>query len=193
MPRQRAGAAGAGGAPRWVSEATDPVSFFPCTSSVTTKSWKQPRLPSQLEVMPFTVGAPSPRSRAPSPTQTDTQDTPLEVWTPPCPALSSGCSHFCPMKRPSLQQLWISPSDRNPSHSVELGGRPGSTGRLYNRAFPSSSPPAPLACPGVKDHLQVIYLITRKGQPTAVFLPGEFPGQRRLAGYRVHGVAKSRS
>jgi len=30
-------------------------------------------------------------------------------------------------------------------------------------------------------------------QPTPVFLPGEFHGQRRLAGYTVHGVAKNRT
>ena len=28
-------------------------------------------------------------------------------------------------------------------------------------------------------------------QPILVFLPGKFPGQRRLAGYIVHGVEKS--
>ena len=31
------------------------------------------------------------------------------------------------------------------------------------------------------------------GQPTPVFLPGESYGQRSLAGYTVHGVAKSRT
>ena len=30
----------------------------------------------------------------------------------------------------------------------------------------------------------------RKWQPTPVFLPGKSHGQRSLAGYRVHGVAK---
>ena len=30
----------------------------------------------------------------------------------------------------------------------------------------------------------------RKGQPTPVFLPGGSHGQRNLAGYSVHGVAK---
>ena len=30
----------------------------------------------------------------------------------------------------------------------------------------------------------------RKWQPTPVFLPGKFHGQRSLAGYTVHGVAK---
>ena len=29
--------------------------------------------------------------------------------------------------------------------------------------------------------------------PTPVFLPGEFHGQRSLAGYTVHGVAKSQT
>ena len=33
----------------------------------------------------------------------------------------------------------------------------------------------------------------RKWQPTPVFLPGKFHGQRRLAGYTVHGVAKSQT
>ena len=33
----------------------------------------------------------------------------------------------------------------------------------------------------------------RKWQPTPVFLPEEFHGQRSLAGYIVHGVAKSRT
>ena len=33
----------------------------------------------------------------------------------------------------------------------------------------------------------------RKWQPTPVFLPGEFHGQRSLAGYIVHGVTKSRT
>ena len=33
----------------------------------------------------------------------------------------------------------------------------------------------------------------RKWQPTLVFLPGEFHGQRSLAGYIVHGVTKSRT
>ena len=31
----------------------------------------------------------------------------------------------------------------------------------------------------------------RKWQPIPVFLPGEFHGQRSLAGYTVHGIAKS--
>ena len=34
---------------------------------------------------------------------------------------------------------------------------------------------------------------SRKWQPTLVFLPGEFHGQRSLAGYTVHGVAKSQT
>ena len=33
----------------------------------------------------------------------------------------------------------------------------------------------------------------RKWQPTPVFLPGEFHGQRSLEGYTVHGVAKSQT
>ena len=33
----------------------------------------------------------------------------------------------------------------------------------------------------------------RKRQPTPVFLPGKFQGQRSLAGIIVHGVAKSRT
>ena len=33
----------------------------------------------------------------------------------------------------------------------------------------------------------------RKWQPTPVFLPGESHGQRSLAGYRVHRVAKSQT
>jgi len=33
----------------------------------------------------------------------------------------------------------------------------------------------------------------RKCQPTPVFLPGESQGQRSLAGYTVHGVAKTRT
>ena len=33
----------------------------------------------------------------------------------------------------------------------------------------------------------------RKWQPTPVFLPGESRGQRSLAGYTVHGVAKSQT
>ena len=33
----------------------------------------------------------------------------------------------------------------------------------------------------------------RKCQPTPVFLPGESQGQRILAGYTVHGVAKSQT
>ena len=35
------------------------------------------------------------------------------------------------------------------------------------------------------------YPLERKWQPTPVFLPGEFHGQRSLVGYIVHGVAKS--
>ena len=31
----------------------------------------------------------------------------------------------------------------------------------------------------------------REWLPIAVFLPGEFHGQKSLAGYTVHGVAKS--
>ena len=31
------------------------------------------------------------------------------------------------------------------------------------------------------------------GQPTPAFLPGESYGQRSLAGYTVHGVAKSQT
>ena len=34
---------------------------------------------------------------------------------------------------------------------------------------------------------------SRKWQPTLVFLPGKFHGQRSLAGYIVHGVTKSRT
>ena len=30
-------------------------------------------------------------------------------------------------------------------------------------------------------------------QPTPVFLPGEFHGQRSLVGYTVHGIAKSQT
>ena len=30
----------------------------------------------------------------------------------------------------------------------------------------------------------------KKWQPTPVFSPGKFPGQRSLAGYTVHGAAK---
>ena len=42
---------------------------------------------------------------------------------------------------------------------------------------------------------QVQYLgqedpLEKKWQPTPVFLPGESHGQRSLAGYRVHGIAK---
>ena len=33
----------------------------------------------------------------------------------------------------------------------------------------------------------------RKWQPTPVFLPGKFHGQRSLAGYLVHGVTKSQT
>ena len=33
----------------------------------------------------------------------------------------------------------------------------------------------------------------RKWQPTPVFSPGKFPGQRSLAGYTVHGAAKSQT
>ena len=33
----------------------------------------------------------------------------------------------------------------------------------------------------------------RAWPPTPVFLPGEFPGQRSLSGYIVHGVAKSQT
>ena len=33
----------------------------------------------------------------------------------------------------------------------------------------------------------------RKWQPIPVFLPGEFHGQRSLAGYTVHGVTKSQT
>ena len=33
----------------------------------------------------------------------------------------------------------------------------------------------------------------RKWQPTPVFLPGEFHGQRSLAGYIVHGIPKSQT
>ena len=33
----------------------------------------------------------------------------------------------------------------------------------------------------------------RKWQPTPVYLPGNFQGQRSLAGFTVHGVAKSRT
>ena len=32
---------------------------------------------------------------------------------------------------------------------------------------------------------------SRKWQPTLVFLPGKFHGQRSLTGYRVHGVTES--
>ena len=32
-----------------------------------------------------------------------------------------------------------------------------------------------------------------ESQPTPVFLPGESHGQRSLAGYTVHGVAKSQT
>ena len=32
---------------------------------------------------------------------------------------------------------------------------------------------------------------SRKWEPTPVFLPGKFHGQRSLAGYTVHGAAKS--
>ena len=34
---------------------------------------------------------------------------------------------------------------------------------------------------------------SRKWQPTTVFLPGKFHGQRSLVGYIVHGVTKSRT
>ena len=34
---------------------------------------------------------------------------------------------------------------------------------------------------------------SREWQPTPVFLLGEFHGQRSLAGYTVHGVAKSQT
>ena len=33
----------------------------------------------------------------------------------------------------------------------------------------------------------------REWQPIPVFLPGEFHGQRNLAGYTVHGVAKGQT
>ena len=33
----------------------------------------------------------------------------------------------------------------------------------------------------------------RKWQPTPVFLPGEFHGQKGLAGYTVHAVTKSQT
>ena len=33
----------------------------------------------------------------------------------------------------------------------------------------------------------------KQGQPIPVFLPGESHGQRSLAGYTVHGVAKSQT
>ena len=33
----------------------------------------------------------------------------------------------------------------------------------------------------------------RKWQPTPVFMPGESHGQRSLAGYTVHGVAKGQT
>ena len=33
----------------------------------------------------------------------------------------------------------------------------------------------------------------RKWQPTPVFLPGESHGQRNMAGFKVHRVAKSRT
>ena len=33
----------------------------------------------------------------------------------------------------------------------------------------------------------------RKWQPTPIFLPGKYHGQRSLAGYTAHGVAKSQT
>ena len=40
------------------------------------------------------------------------------------------------------------------------------------------------------DIIRIVFIQTRKWQPTQV-LPGESHGQRSLAGYTVHGIAKS--
>ena len=45
----------------------------------------------------------------------------------------------------------------------------------------------------LKEHFKSfkVHIWRRKWQPTPVFLPGKSHGQRSLAGYTVHGVAKS--
>ena len=63
---------------------------------------------------------------------------------------------------------------------------------LYNAGFPGGSDGRESACnegdlgliPGLGRSLD-------KWLSTPVLLPGEFHGQRSLAGYTVHGVAKS--
>ena len=87
----------------------------------------------------------------------------------------------------------------------------GNDGPLYSHAYPTRvgglymvcTPESDFPCgsdvksiclqcgrPGFNPWVGKIPL-RRKWQPTPVFLPGKSHGQRRLAGYIVHGVAKS--